>query len=433
MKDNLVAEGDVNTSTHRTEWQRTHLDATASQLLAADEALFVRQSLSTPCLDALVSCSGSHLVNTRGQRLLDFHGNSVHQVGYGHPRVIEAIKRQLDALPFCPRRYTNEPAVALARWLVELTPPGLEKVLFAPAGTAAIGIALKLARYATGRYKTISMEGAFHGASLDAISIGGEGLFRDNLGPLLPGCFHVPWPRAEGDAEQIAEIMRREGDIAAVVAEPMRCTTVERPPDAYWQRVRDLCDQFGALLIFDEIPLALGRTGKMFCCQHSGVVPDMLVLGKGLGGGVMPLAAVVVQQKLDCTPERAVGHYTHEKSPVAAAAALATLEVIRDEKLVERSRELGALALERLRELARRCPLVADVRGLGLAVAVELRRDGAQANDEADRILYRCLSRGLSFKVSDGNVLTLMPPLNVAEDDLQQALDIVAEEVERLS
>jgi 4-aminobutyrate aminotransferase len=316
--------------------------------------------------------------------------------------------------------------------LVELTPPGLEKVLLAPGGTAAIGISLKLARYATGRYKTISMEGSFHGASLDAISIGGESLFRDNLGPLMPGCFRVPWPTSIDDADRVAEILRHEGEVAAVVAEPMRCTTIERPPDAYWQRIRELCDQFGSLLIFDEIPLALGRTGKMFCCQHSGVVPDLLVLGKGLGGGVMPLAAVVARPQLDCAPDRAVGHYTHEKSPVAAAAALATLDVIEVENLVKRSHDLGLLALEHLRNRVQRCPLVADVRGLGLALAVELRRNGAKAVDEADRVLYGCLGRGVSFKVSDGNVLTLMPPLTIAENDLMQAIDIVADEVQRL-
>ncbi|MCE9546624.1 MAG: aspartate aminotransferase family protein [Planctomycetia bacterium] len=431
--DPLRAEGDVNTSVRRQDWQQQHLDAAARQLLAADEELFVRQSLSTPCLDALVGSSGAHLVNTRGHKVLDFHGNSAHQVGYGHPRVIDAIKQQLDQLPFCPRRFTNQPAVALAQRLVELTPSGLDKVLFAPAGTVAIGIALKLARYATRRYKTISMEGSFHGASLDAISVGGEGLFRDQLGPLLPGCFHVQWPRAEEDAERIEEIMRREGDIGAIIAEPMRCTTVDRPPDAYWRKVRELCDQHGAMLIFDEVPLALGRTGRMFCCEHSGVVPDVLVLGKGLGGGVMPLAAVVVQRRLDCVPERAVGHYTHEKSPVAAAAALATLDIIQDEELLARSRELGEHALARLRDLASECRLIAEVRGLGLAMAVELCRNGAKANDEAEAALYGCLSRGLSFKVSDGNVLTLMPPLVITQTELDQALDILAEALREIS
>jgi 4-aminobutyrate aminotransferase len=429
----LRSEGDVNTSPQRRDWQHSHLDAAASKLLSEDEQFFIRQSLSTPCLDALVGCDGSHLVNTRGQRVLDFHGNSVHQVGYGHPRVIDAIKRQLDRLPFCPRRFTNEPVVALARRLVELTPAGLDKVLFAPAGTVAIGMALKLARYATGRYKTISMEGSFHGASLDAISVGGEGLFRDQLGPLLPGCFHVPWPRTEDDAGRIDEIMHREGDFAAVIAEPMRCTTIERPPDAYWQRVRNLCDKHGALLIFDEVPLALGRTGRMFCCEHSGVVPDVLVLGKGLGGGVMPLAAIVAGRELDCVPERAVGHYTHEKSPVAAAAALATLDVIQDENLIERSRQLGGLALEQMSQLARQSPLVSEVRGLGLALAVDLRRDGEKAVDEAEAALYGCLGRGLSFKVSDGNILTLMPPLTITQVDLEQALDVLSEALRAIS
>ena len=427
--DSLRTEGDINLSSRRRGWQAQHLDAAARQLLADDEKFFVRQSLSTPCLDALTSCSGIYLENTRGQRVMDFHGNSVHQVGYGHPRVIEAIKHQLDQLPFCPRRFTNEPAVALARRLVELTPSGLGKVLLAPGGTVGIGIALKLARYAIGRYKTISMDGAFHGASLDAVSVGGEGLFRDQLGPLLPGCFHVPWPQEVDDAGRIEEIMQREGDIAAVVAEPMRCTTVQRPPDAYWRQVRALCNKFGALLIFDEVPLVLGRTGRMFCCEHSGVTPDVLVLGKGLGGGIMPLAAVVVHSRLDCVPERAVGHYTHEKSPVAAAAALATFDIIEEEGLLERSRELGNYAMGRLAELASRFPLIAEVRGLGLALAVELRRGAAKANDQAEAVLYGCLSRGLSFKVSNGNVLTLMPPLVITQSEIDRSLEILAEAI----
>jgi 4-aminobutyrate aminotransferase len=426
--DALRVEGDVNASPRRRAW-REQLDPETRRLLDADDRVFVHQSLSTPCLDAVTGCEGVYLIDQAGRRLMDFHGNSAHQIGYNHPRVIAAIEQQLGELSFCPRRYTNRPAIDLAERLVNLTGRRLTRVLFTPSGTAAMGIALKLTRYATCRYKTISMQESFHGASLDAISIGGEALFRDGLGPLLPGCLHVPWPHTAGDADDIAEMMSRESDIAAVIAEPMRCTTVEMPPPEYWQRVRQLCDAYEALLVFDEIPLALGRTGRMFCYEHTGVVPDILVIGKGLGGGVLPLAAVLVREALNIAPDRAVGHYTHEKSPLAAAAAIATLDVIEQENLARRAQELGARMVNQLRDLQASLDLIREVRGVGLSIAVELARDGKKANDEAEAIMYGCLARGLSFKVSSGNVLTLTPPLTISTDELDKALQILAGEI----
>ena len=410
-------EGDINLSDPRLAWQQANVNDATRETLERDSAAFLHQSLSSPCLTELTGCDGVYLTDAAGRRIMDFHGNSAHQVGHAHPRVIEAIKRQLDDLAFCPRRFTNQPAIALAERLAKLAPGNLAKVLFAPGGTAAIGIAMKLARYATGRHKTISMHDSFHGASLDAISIGGEALFRDGLGPLLPGCFHVAWPSAAEDAEAIEKILVEEGDIGAVIAEPMRCTTIDRPPNAYWRRVRELCDRQGALLIFDEIPLALGRTGRMFCCEHSAVTPDILVLGKGLGGGVMPMAATIARADLDIVPHRALGHYTHEKSPLGAAAALATLDVIESENLLERSSELGAATLGQLREMQQRHDVVTDVRGIGLAMGVEL-----NSPDTAERVLYDCLENGLSFTVSGGTVLTLTPPLTITDEQMAEAL-----------
>ncbi len=410
-------EGDVNLSAHRRDWQQANVDDATRETLARDSAVFLHQSLSTPCLSELTDCNGIYLTDAAGRRYMDFHGNSVHQVGHAHPRVIEAVKRQLDELAFCPRRFTNRPAIVLAERLAKLAPGNLAKVLFAPGGTAAIGIAMKLARYATGRHKTISMRDSFHGASLDAISVGGEALFRDGLSPLLPGCFHVAWPSAEADANAIEKILVEEGDVGAVIAEPMRCTTIERPPNGYWRRVRELCDEHGALLVFDEIPLALGRTGRMFCCEHSGVTPDILVLGKGLGGGVMPMAATIVRADLDIVPQRALGHYTHEKSPVGAAAALATLDVIESDNLLERSRKLGTETLEQLRKLQQCHNAVTDVRGLGLAMGMEV-----SSPDTAERVLYDCLKNGLSFKISGGTVLTLTPPLTITDEQIANAL-----------
>jgi 4-aminobutyrate aminotransferase len=437
-------EGDSNLSPRRRHWQE-RLGTTARQLLAEDEALFLRQSLSTPCLNALAGARGSRLLDLDGREYLDFHGNSAHQLGYGHPALLEALRQQMDDLSFCPRRYANRPAVELARELIRVAPGDLGKVLFAPGGTTAVGMALKLARHATGRFKTISFWDSFHGASLDAVSVGGEALFRAQAGPLLPGAIHVPPPepgrcqwRADGDcaacglacAGYIEYVMEHEGDVAAVIAEPLRCTTALPPPDGFWPEVRRLCDRHGALLIFDETAVGLGRTGRLFACERYGAIPDILTLGKGLGGGVLPMAAMLARGDLDLAADRALGHYTHEKSPLGAAVGLAVLRTIQEQGLAARAEDLGRSFIQRLEALLREPELdavMADVRGVGLALAMELRHPNgaAAAADLADDVMYGCLERGLSCKTAHGAILPLTPPLNIAEEDLFAATDML--------
>jgi (R)-1-hydroxy-2-aminoethylphosphonate ammonia-lyase len=428
------AEGDVNLSGKRALWQHENVGAGARALLDDDARYFLHQSLSTPCLSAIKSAAGIWLEDVDGRRVMDFHGNSVHQLGHGHPRVVEAVKRALDELPFSPRRYTNEYAVRLAQKLAALAPGDLNRTLFAPGGAEAIGMALKLARLATGRHKTISMWDSFHGASIDAISIGGEALFRSGIGPLLPGTEHVQPcdPRhchfgCGGTcnarcADYVEYVLEKEEDVAAVVIETVRSTDVQVPPPEYYKKIRAACQAHGALLILDEIPVCLGRTGSLFAFEPYGILPDMVVLGKGLGGGVFPMAALIAREDLNIAGDRALGHYTHEKSPVGCAAALAALEVIEEEKLLERSRTLGARALARLEKMKKKIPSIVDVRGIGLLLAVELK-----SAELAEDALYRCLSRGLSFKVGQGNVLVLAPPLVIEEEDLQRALEILEE------
>jgi 4-aminobutyrate aminotransferase len=442
--DDLRSEGDVNLSAQRREWNDSMVGDATRALLQADADIFLHQSLSTPCLNALHGAEGAWIEDVEGRRYLDFHGNNVHQVGFGHPRVVAAIKDQLDGMSFCTRRYTCGPAVALAQRLVEAAPAGLSRVLFAPGGTSAIGMALKLARVATGRFKFVSMWDSFHGASLDAISVGGEAVFRKGIGPLLPGCEHVPPPEPHGCpfkclsacnlacADYLDYVLAKEGDVAAVIAETVRCTPFIPPAD-YWKRVRAACDRHGALLILDEIPIGLGRTGRMFACEHYEVVPDMLVLGKGLGGGVFPLAALLAKEELNVASHTALGHYTHEKNPVACAAGLATLDVIDSERLVARAAELGDLALDRMRAMAERHPLIAEVRGIGLLLGIVLHRpDGTPAITEAERVMYGCLRRGLNFKVTMGHILTLTPALTITESELDLAFNIIEETIEEL-
>jgi 4-aminobutyrate aminotransferase len=196
--------------------------------------------------------------------------------------------------------------------------------------------------------------------------------------------------------------------------------------------VREACDRHGTLLIFDEIPTGLGKTGKFFASEHDGVTPDIMVMGKALGGGILPIAAVIARRDLDVAGDYAIGHYTHEKNPVTTRAALTTIAIVREEGLAERAAELGGYAMGRMRALMARSPFVGDVRGRGLMFGVEIVEDRQSFRPDhamAERIYYRCLENGLSFKISQGNVLTLSPPLVIAREDLDRALTIVEDAV----
>ncbi|MHA1528803.1 MAG: (R)-1-hydroxy-2-aminoethylphosphonate ammonia-lyase [Alphaproteobacteria bacterium] len=435
-------EGESNTSEARAAWRAGHDDASTRALVERDADVFLHQSLSSPVLSAIARAEGIWIEDTSGRRYMDFHGNSVHHIGYGHPRLKAAIKAQLDELSFAPRRFTCEPAVELAEKLTALAPGDLGKVLFTTGGSDAVEVALKLARAATGRFKTLSFWDAFHGAGFGAASVGGEHTFRSHIaGPLLPGaehvapfaCYRCPYNHAGPEvcglacAEMLAYVLGREGDVAAVIAEPMRAVPYV-PPPGFWKRVREACDSHGTLLIFDEIPTGLGKTGKFFTSDHDGVTPDIIVLGKSLGGGILPIAAAIARRDLDVAGDFALGHYTHEKNPVTARAALTTIAIIEEEGLAEHAAELGEHAIGRMRDLMGRSALVGDVRGRGLLFGVEIvadRESRAPGDAIAEKIYYRCLEAGLSFKISQGGVLTLSPPLVISRADLDRALDIV--------
>ena len=447
------SEGDVNQSPRRSQWQSQHLDEQTRTLLARDSAAFLHQSVSTPCLSAIAKAEGIWIEDTTGRRYMDFHGNNVHHVGYAHPQVIAAIKAQLDTLTFAPRRFASDRAVELAEALsarFQSLTGYAGKVLFTTGGSDAVEVAIKLARAVTGRFKTLSFWDAFHGAGFGASSVGGESLFRNGraVGPLLPGTEHVaPFgcyrcayghevdARGQPDinacrlacAGMVRYVLEREGDVAAVIAEPARAVPFI-PPPGYWQAVREACNAHGTLLIFDEIPTGLGKTGRFFAAEHDGAAPDIVVLGKALGGGILPIAACIARADLDQAGDYAFGHYTHEKNPVTAAAALATLEIIEREQLVENAARVGAHALERMHDMKDRHRLIGDVRGRGLLLGIELVSDrGAKtpANTAAERVLYAALSRGLSFKTTMGNVLTLTPPLITTREQMGLALDIL--------
>ncbi|GHF07460.1 aspartate aminotransferase family protein [Aliiroseovarius zhejiangensis] len=435
-------EGESNTSEARRAWLKKSIGPKSEPLLKRDAAAFMHQSLSSPCVSTIAKADGIWIEDMDGRKYMDFHGNSVHHIGYGHPKLIAAIKAQLDDLPFAPRRFTNDPAVELAEKLAAIAPGDLGKVLFTTGGSDANEVALKIARAATGRFKTISFWDAFHGAGMGAASVGGEATFRSHIaGPLLSGtehvapfaCYRCPYNHESPDtcglacAKMVEYVLEREGDVAAVIAEPMRAVPYV-PPPGFWKSVREACNRHGALLIMDEIPTGLGKTGKMFAFEHDEIIPDIVTMGKALGGGILPIAACVARKELDVSGDFAIGHYTHEKNPVTSRAALTTIEIIEEEGLVERSAELGTHAMQVLGDRLQDVPTVGDIRGRGLMFGVEIVEDRAlktPGNARAERIYYACLEAGLSYKISQGCVLTLSPPLTIARDDLDRALDIV--------
>ncbi|MDN3681981.1 aspartate aminotransferase family protein [Vibrio tapetis subsp. quintayensis] len=447
MSTHFKNEGDINTTPARQEWSESIQDPTIQTLLERDAKVFLHQAMSTPCLDALTGAEGIYLQDAAGKQYMDFHGNNVHQLGYGHPHVLQRVQQQMADLPFSPRRFTNQTAIACAEKLSDICGDELNRVLFAPGGTSVIGMALKLARHITGNYKVVSLWDSFHGASLDAISVGGEACFREGMGPLMAGVERIPpavsyrgaLPSQDGSdvhyADYLEYVIEKEGGIGVFIAEAVRNTDVQVPSKAYWQRIREICDKHNVMLIIDDIPNGMGRSGEWFTHQAFDIDPDILCIGKGFGGGLVPIAAMVTKDKYNTAAQISLGHYTHEKSPIGCAAALATMEVIEQENLLAKVRQDSEFVKTSLLAMKEKYPIIGDVRGIGLLWGVELVTNQVskqRAFDEAEAVLYQCLNQGLSFKVSQGNVIQLSPPLIITREQLTQALAIFEQAIENV-
>ncbi|EGR0759136.1 aspartate aminotransferase family protein [Vibrio parahaemolyticus] len=441
------SEGDVNTTPARQAWNASMDDERTQALLKRDSEVFLHQAMSTPCLDTLEAAEGIYIQDATGKKYMDFHGNNVHQLGYGHPHVTKRVQEQIAKLPFSPRRFTNETAIECAEKLTQICGGELNRVLFAPGGTSAVGMALKLARHITGNYKVVSLWDSFHGASLDAISVGGEACFRQGMGPLMAGVERIPpavsyrgaFPVADGSdvhyADYLEYVIEKEGGVGAFIAEAVRNTDVQVPSNAYWKRIREICDKHNVMLIIDDIPNGMGRSGEWFTYQAYDIEPDMLCIGKGLGGGLVPIAAMVTKDKYNTAEQISMGHYTHEKSPIGCAAALATMEAIEQDGLLDKVKADSQFMREKLLEMKAKYPVIGDVRGIGMLWGIELVTDHeskARAYDEAEAVLYQCLNNGVSFKVSQGNVIQLSPPLIITREQLTEALAIFEEAIAKV-
>ncbi|EGR3352200.1 aspartate aminotransferase family protein [Vibrio parahaemolyticus] len=441
------SEGDVNTTPARQAWNASMDDERTQALLKRDSEVFLHQAMSTPCLDTLEAAEGIYIQDATGKKYMDFHGNNVHQLGYGHPHVIKRVQEQIAKLPFSPRRFTNETAIECAEKLTQICGGELNRVLFAPGGTSAVGMALKLARHITGNCKVVSLWDSFHGASLDAISVGGEACFRQGMGPLMAGVERIPpavsyrgaFPVADGSdvhyADYLEYVIEKEGGVGAFIAEAVRNTDVQVPSKAYWKRIREICDKHNVMLIIDDIPNGMGRSGEWFTYQAYDIEPDILCIGKGLGGGLVPIAAMVTKDKYNTAEQISMGHYTHEKSPIGCAAALATMEAIEQDGLLDKAKADSQFMREKLLEMKAKYSVIGDVRGIGMLWGIELVTDHeskARAYDEAEAVLYQCLNNGVSFKVSQGNVIQLSPPLIITREQLTEALAIFEEAIAKV-
>ncbi|SEN15169.1 4-aminobutyrate aminotransferase [bacterium A37T11] len=434
-------QGDSNISEIRDSYVRD-LGEDIRYWIEEDARYFLHQALSTPVMNILAKTQGAYIEDLQGKKYLDLHGNGVHNAGFSNPEVIRAVIKQLeDGLAFTPRRYSNLPAIKLARKLVDISPEGLNRVLFCPGGSEAIEMAVTLAKQFTGRWKTLSYWDSYHGNGFQSSSIGGEEHFSTGQGPMVPGAFHVEFPNYyrnpwglehvedidEQYLRQIDVILKRNPDVAAIIGEPISSTPVV-PSIHYWQQVKVRCEKHGIFLIFDEIIEGLGRTGKWFASEHY-VTPDVLVLGKSLGGGLLPFAGIITKEEYNTLQHRSIGHYTHEKNPLCSAAGLAAIEYIEAHSLAENANQLGQYLKGRLFELKEQFPVIGNIAGKGLHLGIDLVKDPLtkeRATDYAERVMYYCLRQGVAFKVIEGNILTLRPALTICKDDA----DLIIESLE---
>ena len=391
---------------------------------------FFRQNLAqtsdAPIGLEISRAEGSWLVASDGRRYLDFiAGIGVSALGHGHPEVLAAIaeqaRRHLHVMVY--GEYVIESQVRLARRLSELLPPPLERVYFTNSGAEAIECALKVARKFTGRAGFVAFEGAYHGDTMGALALAGNRAMREPFGALPGPVRQLPF----GDEGAAAKI---DSTIAAVVVEPVQAEGGVRIPEAGFIRaLRKRCDRAGAMLIFDEVLTGFGRTGKLFALEHFGVVPDIVVMAKALGGG-LPLGALCGRHELlgTLSHDPPLGHITtFGGHPLSCAAGLASLNVIVRERLYQRAATIGTEIVRRL--LAMRAPEIAAVRGLGMLVGIEF-RDAALAR----RFVAATLARGvvLNWTLNADNVVRLAPVLTIMPDEVDFALSAMEEALDAI-
>jgi len=369
---------------------------------------------------------GASLWDAEGKKYLDCTSNyGVAITGHCHPRVVEAIRNQAGLLLSCHGTFYNEARSGLLERLSTIAPDGLRRAFLSNSGTEAIEFALKLARRSTGKTGIIAMMGAFHGKTMGALSATWNKKYRTPFMPLVPGFSHVPYGRLERVEAAI------DDETAAIIAEPIQGESgVNVPPVDFLPGLRDICDDKGVLLILDEIQTGFGRTGDMFACQHYGIEPDILCLAKAVASG-LPMGATMATEEVMSKLKMGDHSSTFGGGPVACAAACATLDVLKDERLPERAKTNGDYMFSKLEGLAEKYRIVRGARGRGLMLGLELRFDVLN-------IIMGSLERGVLFLDAGRNVVRMLPPLIIDRGEIDRAITVLdevlgVEEAARLS
>ena len=370
-------------------------------------------------------CRGSVLRDVLGREYIDVLGGfGIYSPGIRHPKIVAAVKAQLDRSPQYSQEMLDPLRAHLAKVLSYLTPGDIQYGFFCNSGTEAVEGAMKLAKLYTGKSGFISMLKGFHGKTLGALSLMGKSVFREPLLPLLEGVRHVPFGDAAAVEQQLAAAKAVGDKIAAVVAEPIQGEAgAIVPPDEYWPRLREICDHYEVLLIADEVQTGLGRTGKIFGVDHWDVTPDIMCLGKALGGGVVPMSAFLSTPKIwKCMEPNPVMHTTTTGgNPLACSAALAHIEVMLEEDLPGQAAEKGEYVLGKLRELQARYPhILEEVRGKGLLIGMEFPTDEMGYNVASGLFSRQVITAGTLVNAKN---IRIEPALNIPYKTLDEVLN----------
>jgi len=402
----------------------------------------------------LVRGEGAYVWDQDDRRYMDFSsGIGVVNTGHCHPRVVKAVREQAGRALHLQANvgFVHEPMLRLIAALREIVPPKLDTFFFSNSGAEAVEAAVKLARQATRRTNVIAFQRAFHGRTVGTMSLtSSKTIYRAGYQPLMPGVFFAPYaycyrcPKMEANPEkysancncdwpleQVRFLLKSQTspeETAAILVEPVLGEGgYVAPPASFLRGLRDICDEYGILLIMDEVQSGFGRTGRFFALEHYDVTPDILIMAKGLASG-LPLSGIAARRELMERWEPGSHGGTYGGNVIACAAAEATIRVLQDEGLVENAARLGKKLLARLRALQERYPGLGDVRGLGLMVGVEFVVPGGRTpdKDRAKAVQQVCRESGLLLLTcgTEGNVIRWIPPLIIGEKELEQALDI---------
>ncbi len=356
---------------------------------------------------------GCYCFDADGNKILDmFPGWAVSAIGHCHPKVVEAIRRQAGELLHIDNTFYSEPQGKLAKLLSERAFGG--KCFFCNSGAEANEAALKLARLHTSqeKYKFITAEGSFHGRTFATMTATAQPKHHEGLLPLLPGFVYVPF----NDVGALESAFSDE--VAGVMVEPFQGEGgINIGTEEYLQAIRRLCDKNGALVIFDEVTTGIGRTGKWFAYQHFDVEPDIMTMAKALGGGVA-IGAMMANEKVAASLTPGKHASTFGGNPLACAAAVAVIEAIEEENLLENAAQLGQYTKEKLEQLKQKHFIIDSVRGVGLMIGVQLTSSGTE-------IVDKCLEKGLRINCTQGTVLRFMAPMIVTKSQIDQAIDIL--------